>query len=179
MYIDNIEELDKNEVVPHPHYPFIHGTISAPAKGVSDDVVDIFEISYEDIEPFVNQYVLSDMHNAYCSLTGYDELTKRALDREDSRVLFYEPDELQFMKERGLNEQSPDGYVSFKNVGQLMTKEGDKFVIKYLSNKDIVTVMTNDIGELIAKGATFVGVILFVILAIWVLLEILNRMPTK
>ncbi len=109
LYLKDAEELDKNEVVPHPHYPFIHGTISAPAKNVSDDVQDIFEIRWEDIEPFVNQYVLSNMHNAYCSLVGYDGLTKRALDREDSKVLFYEPDELKFMQDRGLTEQSEDG----------------------------------------------------------------------
>lgn len=128
LYIKDIEELDKTECVPHPHYPFIHGTLSAPAKKVSDDVEDIFEIRWEDIEPFVNQYVLSDMHNAYCSLTEYDELTKRALSYEGAKVLFYDPCELKFLKERGLTDQSPDGYVSFKNVGQLVTKEGDNLV---------------------------------------------------
>jgi len=124
----NADELDKIECVPHPHYSLIHGTISAPAKRISDDVEEFFEIRYEDIEPFVNQYILSDMHNAYCSLVGNDELTKKALDRVDSSVLFYEPDELTFMQERGLTDQSPDGYVTFKNVGQLITKEGDKLV---------------------------------------------------
>lgn len=74
----NADELDKIECVPHPHYPLIHGTISAPAKRISDDVEEFFEIRYEDIEPFVNQYILSDMHNAYCSLVGNDELTKKA-----------------------------------------------------------------------------------------------------
>lgn len=159
LQILNAEELDKNECIPHPWYPFMHGTISSPAKNVSDDVQEIFEIRYEDLEPFVNQYILSDMHNAYCSLTGYDELTKRALEREDSKVLFYEPEDLQFMKERGLTEQSSDGYVTFKNVGQLMTKEGDKFVpVKFqeipaftfsdwLGKQDDIEIIDDDAGD--------------------------------
>ncbi len=159
LQILNAEELDKTEVVPHPYYPFMHGTISSPAKNVSEDVQDIFEIRYEDLEPFVNQYVLSYMHNAFCSLTGYDELTKRALDREESKVLFYEPGELQFMKECGLTEQSEDGYVSFKNVGQLMTKEGDKFVpvqfkeipaftfSDWLDKQDDIEIIEDDAGD--------------------------------
>lgn len=159
LQILNAEELDKTKCVPHPHYPFIHSTLSSPAKKVSDDVQDIFEIRFEDLEPFVNQYILSDMHNAYCSLMGYDELTKRALDREDSWVLFYEPDELKFMKERGLTEQSLDGYVTFKNVGQLMTKEGDKFVpVKFqeipafafsdwVDKQDDIEIIDDDAGD--------------------------------
>jgi hypothetical protein len=113
----------------------------------------------EDLEPFVNQYTLSDMHNAYCSLTGYDGLTKRALDREDSRVLFYEPDELKFMQERGLKEQSPDGYVTFKNVGQMVQKVGDKFLpVKFqeipafafsdwLDKQDDIKIIDDDAGD--------------------------------